>query len=492
MGRSEESFERHFQRPEFLAGKEGCPLSQSQLAQLCVLEKKVRENYYSETYRSVFRLNGVRREWDVTHISIPFNAEKEAEAMARFGIGKTGLTAFYEHLSEHLTAEAAILSVIHGGEEQEEGFSSNVAEQIYVETVPKEQRGTDIYYVTEAMEPLAGSVLIQRDSITLLSLLQLGARFTQMLKLANGMGIHIGAFDLDTVCLQHMENGKEIIKFASLLYGFQEGNDLLPPLESTPPAAGIFIQSGEPPTLSTDLKALCGLLWTLASGKHYTSAPDYENIPHPLELAELLNHVRSSTEEDSTITLKEMQNGLFQMIRKIRRGEMENPVIPLEAPVWPGIPESEGKNQNDAKKTSAPLENEPQAAEYKEASTCPVTELEEQCLPAAQDTGDAELSENSSFIQKKNESDMEIYEDATYYESFSLEAQEEQPVSEEIHPQSVKKENLNPGFLILLILAYMFAFCFTLILLLELCGVLDPIRLPLIYELGEGIRYCIR
>lgn len=56
------------------------------LLPLCTPDTHIRSNYYSDTYRASFAIRGVNKQWDITHIELPFPKEKERLLMARFGI----------------------------------------------------------------------------------------------------------------------------------------------------------------------------------------------------------------------------------------------------------------------------------------------------------------------------------------------------------------------------------------------------------------------
>ena len=76
------------------------------LQQLCVPECKVRETYFSETFRQTLKLDGEEGVWDITHITIPFSPEKEDVLIQKFGLTSVAdLELFYVTLSQRIKAE---------------------------------------------------------------------------------------------------------------------------------------------------------------------------------------------------------------------------------------------------------------------------------------------------------------------------------------------------------------------------------------------------
>lgn len=485
-------------------------MQQSQLAQLCTEENKVRENYYSDTYRCAFSLNGLLRPWDITHISIPFAPEKERSFMERFGIRKEALTGYYEHLAERLPYEAKLLDMIHERGGDFEQLAGNLVRFLYIESVPKEGRGSDIYYVTEPMDPLVGSDFIHHDVVSLLNLLQLGARFTQMLKVMQGTGVHIGAFDLDTIYLTRPDKGRPMIKLGSLLYASVDGEPLLPPLESMPSSTGEDVRQGARPSVSTDMDALCGLLWTLANGSHYTMPPDYEAAPRyaPDELIKALVQALETEETGGEEALKELHNTLFRMIRQIRKGEMSDLAIPLESPVYPELPPEEPRSSEaetipdipeteaaqaqpdlDPNASDAQLPQKPSDARGSSANPAIVRQPEEEAETDSLETTETQLSDNPGAETESETTEGETDGAAVYMGSFVLEDLEtvELPDDAEVTIPNTGREtggkkSVLPALLYLMLVLMLFLF------ILEFSRIIEPFKIPLIHEVAEAIR----
>lgn len=318
----------------------------SKLAPVCRPEFLSRENYYSNTYRCTFILGGVKRDWDVTHISVPFLPEKEERLIQQFGLPRSALVSYYECFGKRLAQEMRLLKTIH--DRGNENLSGNFVKPVYVDTVKKEIRGSDLYIVTEPMNPLIGSEFIQPYAISLLNLLQLGARFAQMLKLMLGSGIHVGAFDLDTVYLTTDNTGRKMIKLGSLLYGSSDQGDDLPMLRTTPLNAAEDIIRGERQTTISDIQAVSRLLWTLSNGNHYRMSPQLSHSPQyaPRDLVDVLAKGMEASQPQEDM-LKEFHNGLFRIIRDIKKGEMSNTMIPIEEVTEQSMPSDNGADRRE-------------------------------------------------------------------------------------------------------------------------------------------------
>lgn len=324
-------------------------MAESKLKRLCTEDNKVRENYFSDTYRAKLKIGGELKEWDITHISLPFENEKEQALIDRFGIAEEDLTEFYSEFGEQVIHEIALHRFLRGT--KDEAAISNTINYVYIDKAEKEGRGSDLYMVSDTMEPLIGSEFIQKDSVSLLNLLQIAARLTQTLKLYQGIGLHIGAFDLDTIYLAE-HDGRSMMTVGSLLYGVKEGETGCEVLATAPACMFDEVKSGAAQSNHSDLYAVCAMLWVLADGKHHTEKADLNESPEyaPEELTDLL--MKGMT--DKEITAKEIHSGLHAIIRKVRKGEIEDVIIPI-APMT--SKKAETKERLDQKTSPEVTEN---------------------------------------------------------------------------------------------------------------------------------------
>ena len=451
-------------------------MSQSQMAQFCRPENHIRDSYYSDTYRANFRLDGEQRDWDVIHVSIPFSPEKEQRFMQRFGVAKEEMPLFYEDLAKRLPFEAKLLRDIHK-DDRYEALAANMIRFLYIESVPKTGRGSDLYYISEPLEPLIGSPIFPGQEITLLNLLQLGARFTQMLKLLLGTGIHIGAFDLDTVYLTQPNDEKRMIKLGSLLHASTDEEAPKPLL--TMPAYG---KAGQQ-SIKTDTDALCGLLWLLADGRHYTSSPDFSHAPRyaPEEFTSALWRAMTADDENAAEALKEFHNDLFHLIRKIRKGELSDVLIPIStaaAPVPTPVPETGSESSTPQRQDAHPRpENGSPSLSYLTAPVAPKSCDRAPDLPKNEEQdGAGEYSLEEILAEFRNQTPYAQEEPVITNEDFFAYQPASTPVVKGSHARKRQVSRVLPVLLVFLSLV------FCLLVVLDYAQVLDPFQIPFVHD----------
>ena len=315
----------------------------SVLKPFCVEDNLVRTNYYSETFRADFMFKNVRRDWDITRICIPFPAEKERALKERFHLTNEQLPDFYSKFAQCLKHDLQMLKVLNEkgasqtfDDEQKRRSSLGfcIAKVYGIESTKEEIDGRNtstVYCLTEAMDSITTSSFFDGRAISLLNLVLLGARFAQILKVISEANAHIGAIDLDSVYMTIRE-GRPMVTLGSFLYGgFDDITDTYPmPPATLPASAPDSIREGGRPSLGTDAYSLAALLWTMTSGDYYTDIPNFNITPQyaPTELVELL---RSSMTEDDTAS-KALLKGLYDIAKKIKRGEIEDKPVRLSAP----------------------------------------------------------------------------------------------------------------------------------------------------------------
>lgn len=295
----------------------------------CRPEFKVRENFFSDTYRKEFNLNGETGQWDITRIRIPFPAEKEA-AFVRNNQVKDAeeLAEFYQILLERIRMEREMLHMIS---QQDETVKSNFVSYVAQRAVKLEdgpEWGRDYYFISRPMDPLFGSEFVKNSSsITLLETVTLATRFTQTLKaLQNaGLDIHLGAIDLDDFFVIN-ERGRARIVCGSLIYGGDStgGKQLL----CVPQNAHDTVQNGVGQSVNADLYAIGNALWSITGGNHWSSKPDLQMVPQyaPDKLVEIVILCREGGES----ALREVHAKLHALIKEIKYNPTsENPLIPI-------------------------------------------------------------------------------------------------------------------------------------------------------------------
>lgn len=327
-----------------------------ELQVFCTEHNLIRTTYFSDTYRASFELDGITKSWDITHISLPFNEEKERLLQARFGISCDELFEFYKRFAKCVQNSMAVVKYINDIplEEQSQNqdgipkrdpaaaVKSSAALYKYKRIIKKANKhGSDVYFVTEPLDPFVGSEFCTGTAISLNNLLSFAARATQIINGFAYYGFHVGAFDLDTIFFQNVD-GKKFFTFGSFLYaGFD--SERIPQnwkypawpdmkgLPTLPASADLSVKEGSAPSLVGDMHSLVALLWTVLSGKNYRDAPDYEETPRyaPAELLEVLVQGRDSDDPD---TLRVMSKRFHALMRSIRRQELPDTIIHMEEP----------------------------------------------------------------------------------------------------------------------------------------------------------------
>lgn len=292
--------------------------NKSPLATVCTIQNLFCSNYYSNTYRAQLQFNGSVRLFQITHISIPFAPLKERELMARFGLERDQLDTYYTQFGKCVQNAIGILN--HLADKQIPGTVQLVSYDI----VKKEGRGSDIYLVTEPMEPYSMAVnLYAGGTVKLTDLLALATRMVQTIKSLGEEGIRIGVLDADDIYV--VQDEKPLI----VLGGFLYASDASKPWNGLPIAhpahAHIEVVNGERPSLATDVYSVLSLLSTLLQGNHYTTQPTHNGslkYTKP-ELEECIcagmdeDNVYLSDEEFLPI-LKTVNKGLHSYVKKVK------------------------------------------------------------------------------------------------------------------------------------------------------------------------------
>lgn len=296
-------------------------------AQLCIPSNKVRETYYSETYRAEFKLNGLLGIWDITHISVPFSLEKERELIRRLQIlDEESLIRFYQDFMQRLHQEQAFLRELRELNPEEEPGETSISYGVTFanyrirKSFPNEkvEWGRSYYLISEQMDPIIGSDFIPDiGQISLYELITLGTKFTRTLRLLSGTNIHVGTWDLDSIYVIPSTAGKKRIVNGCLLYGGKDGGKLLPQMNSIPKTAHESVQNGAAPSLATDLYAVGAILWNLCSGRYWAEEPDLTETPK-YATDKLTDLLKACFEGGGEEELRRIHTGLHSLAKEIK------------------------------------------------------------------------------------------------------------------------------------------------------------------------------
>ena len=328
-----------------------------ELQVFCTEHNLIRSTYFSDTYRATFELDGITKSWDITHISLPFSEEKERLLQARFGIPSDELFEFYKRFAKCVQNSMAVVKYINDIplEDQSQNadgtpkrdpavaVKSSAALYKYKRIIKKaDKHGSDVYLVTEPLDPFVGSEFCTGTAISLSNLLSFAARATQIINGFAYYGFHVGGFDLDTIFFQNID-GKKFFTFGSFLYaGFDQDrlpNELegsgLAGYERTADAPSKHRPEGKRKAVRRALSVIC-TLWSPFSGR-YSAARTTETfqIMRKLPVTPLPSFWRFSCRDgdsDDPDTLRVMSKRFHALMRSIRRQELPDTVIHMAEP----------------------------------------------------------------------------------------------------------------------------------------------------------------
>ena len=196
----------------------------------------------------------------------------------------------------------------------------------------------EFFLISEPMDPILGSAFIhEKESVTLPELIALSIRLVRIIQELSrcGLGVHLGAFDLNTLYVSrnggHDPTAKSRLVNGSLLYGAMEAG--LPQFATVPGTAHEAVRAGKAQTLDTDLYALGAFLWALSGGADLTGIPDLDTPPRyaPDALTEVL---RLCMEGGGETVLREVHTRLRDLERSLRNDpDAQEVKIPLALPL---------------------------------------------------------------------------------------------------------------------------------------------------------------
>lgn len=258
------------------------------IASICTKENRVRSNYYSDTYRAEFTISDVKHMWDVQHISIPFSTEKELAFKARFNLSDADMADFYTKFRNNLRHSMKVQNKLKAANDEAVDKATFYSYKL-IANKKSTGDGNDIYIISEVSEPLVGSQIIKDSGANLHMILNLGLRLLQTVKIYNDRGLCLGVAELSSINVVHNDD-KAIIKNPFFL--FADDGEEYP--ELTIDAKNYLptdVFSGkEKISGSSDIYAVCVILWNLLSGKHYSEVPDLSTYPQyvPQEFSDML------------------------------------------------------------------------------------------------------------------------------------------------------------------------------------------------------------
>lgn len=345
------------------------------LKKLCLDSNIVKDTYYGSSHRAVFTLNGEKAEWDIFHIGIPFEPQKEAELMRRFGVDREDLSAFYGNFEKAVVRHINLTKALNATGIP--AIMRSVIEYRSVQYYPRidrsgQQTGQDFYFISRPMENFVGTDIITQKGAYLQDINNLAIRLLQTAKTLNENGFSLGAVDLDSCFYVSDEFDKKFLKIGYFFYG--TGPGINPDIYSEDIRAFIpEAVSGdiEPQSLDSDVRAICAYIWTMLDGKHYTEpnqsawiaqkfySASPQSVPAdmlprfaPPEISGLLAEGMARGADAMRI----LQTDIRQMNKRISAGEYPNTYVPFEPPSYlaqPLPPLREEMTEEDAPQVPA-------------------------------------------------------------------------------------------------------------------------------------------
>lgn len=315
--------------------------SQPEMERLCVPQRKIRSNYYSDTFRGPVSLNGKSMPADIQKITVPFPEEKEKAFKERYHLSDPELVDFYifftKAVMRHITLSQA------AGKEGSQITTGCLRYTRYLGAVAEDRAyGVTAYLVSEPREAIIGSDIITEEGVTLKNALLLGARLLQTVKMCNESDIHLGTFDMSSIYLAEMDD----VKLIQSGYFFFGGQGKESPM-AYPACAGPFLPDEvmrglEPVSYKSDLYAACSLIWTLLSGHRYDEKPDLSTPPK--YASEALTAALEGCIQNGPDGVDSLLSVLKDTISDLNNGNAENTFIDFSAKEEEADPEGTGNS----------------------------------------------------------------------------------------------------------------------------------------------------
>lgn len=347
------------------------------LKRLCTDENRIKDTYYGSIYRASFTLLGEKADWDIFHIGIPFDPQKEAELLRRFGLERDELPGFYGNFEKAVVRHIKITKSLNTLSIP--AIQKSLVEYKSVQYFPRKNKegrqvGQDFYFISKPMESFVGTDIIKANGAYLLDINNLLIRLLQTAKSCNENGFSLGAIDLDSCFYASDDSGK---KFLKLAYGYYSESDNVHPEAYTEDVRHFIdeeLLDGAKQSLDSDVRMICAYIWTMLDGRHYTEANQnawmakkfYADAPEkfptdlmpryaPPEIAALLVQGMAQGSE----AMRVLQTDIRKHNKRISAGELENPYITFEAPSYLSKPLPE------LRVDEVGTESEPEAEEEK-------------------------------------------------------------------------------------------------------------------------------
>lgn len=364
-------------------------------ATVCIPQNLSRRDYFSDTYTTVMTVNGEKRQMDVTHICMPFKADREKTVMDYYEISKQGMHELYTTLARCISNQANTTSYLNS-----KGVPS-VMRILRNEVVNKNPHETDIYLVTEHLRPL--KEVYFNGETTMLDIFNFGCRTAKLIRdihaQSHNANVTIRAIDPDQIFVDN--DGRFV--FGCFQYAYTAGSNKkpIPIAETAPFHVDGKVVTGSVGDLGTDMANLASILWGLLNGDGFEmpiqpGSPQYatpqmekvltlgmtgdpELFPQfKKELDRIFNEIKKDGISDIKIPVHQSkpcfevinQNGNFGVATDVNLPEHheETAPVPTETPQEPAQkPEDAQTAAQEPAQEQEPEEAQEAAPEYTQA-----------------------------------------------------------------------------------------------------------------------------
>lgn len=257
------------------------------LKQLCDPEKRIRETWYGDVYSARITDKGLPKKGDLLHIQLPLSDRKLAEAAEQLKLRKEDKDDFSDWLLERVQNHVKTLAQF-----KKDGIR-NVVELWYANKF-EDDGTTDIYILTAPYVPYADS--IEGKHLVIKDVYGIAVRLGNIIRGIHAAGYVHGDISLSSICVS--EDNQLVLNdfYYTTLLGSEPDPTrykyILP--AHVPEEIAVSGQVND----STDVYALCSLLWHIASEiPADIRTPYFTTIPKgPDEFSEMLYRVMSTTD----------------------------------------------------------------------------------------------------------------------------------------------------------------------------------------------------
>lgn len=231
-------------------------------AVLCKPENLTRNNYFSDTYTAVMTVNGEKKAMDITHISLPFRANRSKAIMKYFDLSKSGMDELKATIARCITNQVNICNYLN------KKNVGNIMQVVSSQIIDRGANKKDIYLVTEHLRPI--TEVYFNEKTTLYTIFKFASRIATLIRdihqINGNEEVHMRAIDPEQI---FVDDGGMYV-FGSFQYAYLDIPDNkkepLAPAETAPLHIEGKVQTGAKGNIGTDMHTLASVMWSLLNG----------------------------------------------------------------------------------------------------------------------------------------------------------------------------------------------------------------------------------